>query len=302
MRYTGALIGYGYWGKRFLRYLDAEFNIKYVFGRSLTNGGRFTSDLDDIWNDDEVGFVVIATPIDTHYQIVKEAILHNKHVLCEKPLSRNSKQVLELLGLASDRGLRLITEFTYTFSKTLRKAQQLVENGSIGDLMAVDLSLKYLAVGEIAKNDKFSQYDVYWLLASHLLSILDMFSPLGDLQFKRVDWMKETGQLTFDGDIRGALLVSFNHPNREAKVVLYGSTGTIICDLLHQPTLHFVVYERVDGGLTNARVVKERDYTFDEANNLELAVEYFGKAIAQEFTNLEYRDFWVTNILERVDG
>ena len=98
------------------------------------------------------------------------------------------------------------------------------------------------------------------------------------------------------------LYISFNHPNREAKVVVYGETGTIICDLLQQPTLKFVTYKRVDGGLTNATSVESGEHTFDEANNLELAVLYFKEAITQELTNLEYRDFWVTNILEGFDG
>jgi len=297
-----ALIGYGYWGKRFLRYIDEEFNVKYIFGRSLAPGGRFINDLNIIWEDDSVTSVVIATPIDTHYEIVREAILHNKHVLCEKPLSRSSKQVLELLGLASDRGLRLVTEFTYTFSRTLRKAQQLVKDGCIGDLEAVELSLKYLAVGDIAKNDKYTKFSINWLLASHLLAVLDMFTPLGGLQFSKIRLMKETSILPFYGGARGFIYISFNHPNREARVVIYGSNGTILCDLLQKPTLKVITYDRVDGGLTNATIVDEKEFIFDETNNLEQAICYFKEAITQNLTNLKYRDFWVTSILEGLDG
>jgi predicted dehydrogenase len=298
---NGALIGYGYWGQRFLPYLDNEFNIRYVFSPSLVNDGRFINDINRIWEDDKVELVVITTPIDTHYQMVKDAVIHGKHVLCEKPLSQDSKQVLELLGLAGDRELHLVTEYTYTFSRSIQKAQSLVKRGIIGELQAMELSLRYLAVDGIAKNEKFSKYSVYWLLATHLLSVLDMFSPLGDLKFDKVDLVQETGCLLFDGCIKGMLSVSFNYPTREAEVVIYGKTGTIVCDLLHQPTLHYVTYERVNGGLANAITKEEKGYTFDEGNNLAQASKYFKKAIIEGFTNLEYRDFWVTNILEKLN-
>ena len=98
-----ALIGYGYWGKRLCRYLKEEkgFNLKYVCTRNN----------DKIWADESIEAVVIATPIDTHYKIAKMALLMNKHVLCEKPLSLKVEEVLELKKIAEQKNLLLLVPY-----------------------------------------------------------------------------------------------------------------------------------------------------------------------------------------------
>ena len=179
-----AQIGYGYWGQRLYRYFKANKNffLKYVCALSLKENKEFTSDINKIWEDKDIQAVVVATPIDTHYLLVKKALLCNKSVLCEKPLALKTKEVLELKRIAEQRNLLLLTEFTYTFSKLLKKAKQIIDDGLIGKIESMELSLKYAG--------RFLKYDVYWLLASHLLSILDIFIPLEKLKFKKVDFIK----------------------------------------------------------------------------------------------------------------
>ena len=41
--------------------------------------------------------VVIATPVNTHYRLAKEALLYDKHVLIEKPITATSREASELL-------------------------------------------------------------------------------------------------------------------------------------------------------------------------------------------------------------
>ncbi|GAH64677.1 unnamed protein product [marine sediment metagenome] len=90
-----ALIGYGYWGKKLYYYIknNSHFNLKYVYALTKKNCKEFTGDINKIWNDERVKAVVIATPIDTHYCMVKEALLNGKNVLSEKPLALKTKNV-----------------------------------------------------------------------------------------------------------------------------------------------------------------------------------------------------------------
>lgn len=286
-----ALIGYGYWGKRFLRYIQEKFDVKYAYGRTIKEGGIFTNDIDKIWNDKEVDSVVIATPIDTHYFVAKTALLHGKNVFCEKPLAQSSSEIIRLNEIATSNGLALATEFTYTFSKSLKTAQELVNNGVIGELQAMDLSLKYVG--------KFLKFDVYWLLASHLLSVLDMFVPISMLNFRKINFIdKETGIILFDGAIKGEISVSVNYPDRETKVIAYGSEGTMVYDGLSQPSLLYILYRKLEGALANELVLEDKNYFFDEFNNLMYAVEYFRDVLAgNEQTNLT-RALCVTKVLE----
>jgi predicted dehydrogenase len=293
-----ALIGYGYWGQRLYRYLKAHpgLNLKYVCALSLKEEGEFINDIDKIWRDDDVRAVIIATPIDTHYQIAKKALLAHKHVLCEKPLVLRSKQALELKEIAEERRLLILTEFTYTFSKSLGKAKKIIEGGEIGEINSIELSLKYAG--------RFLKYDVYWLLGSHLLSILDNFVPLRSLKFSKFDLIKnkdrvETGSILFkNGKISGKMTVSLNYPDKDMKVIIYGRKGTLVYSTMSEPSLKYFCYKKTEGVLGEKLIIKERSYFIDEKNNLKLAVQYLYDALTGRASGNIERAIMVTKILE----
>ena len=296
-----AQIGYGYWGQRLYRYFknDGNFFLKYVYAPSLKKHKGFTNDIDKIWNDKDIKAVVIATPIDTHYSLVKEALLYNKNVLCEKPLALKTKEVLELKKIAERKNLVLLTEFTYTFSKSLKKAKDIIEKGTIGKIESIEMSLKYTG--------RFLKYNVYWLLASHLLSILDIFAPLEKLKFKKIDFIKnkgrvETGIILFKNkNILGKMIVSLNYPEKEMKAIIYGKKGTLIYSSMTEPSLKFACYKRTEGVLTDKLITKEKSYSIDEKNNLKYAVEYFYKALQNRAESNIRRAILVTKVLENLN-
>lgn len=219
-----ALIGYGYWGQRLYRYFKSNENflLKYVFGRSLQDDKEFTSDLNKIWKDQTIQAVVIATPIDTHYSIVKKALLCKKNVLCEKPLALKTKEILELKRISEQNNLLLMTEYTYTFSCALLHAQKIIDEGVIGPVKSVCITIKQLG--------RFLDYDVFTLLGTHALSILDLFYPLRRCNFHSRTLMYNTDLVTGglihfeskDRDFSGYIDVSLHCPIREKKVVIYG--------------------------------------------------------------------------------
>jgi len=295
-----SLIGYGYWGQRLYNYLKSnkKFFLKYVCALSLRENKGFTSDINKIWNNKDIQAVIIATPINTHYSLVKKALLCNKNVLCEKPLTLKTKEVLELKRIAEQRNLLLLTEFTYTFSKSLKKAKKIIDSNLIGKIESMELSLKYAG--------RFLKYDVYWLLSSHLLSILDIFIPLKKLRFSKIDFIKhngrtETGLILFKNKkVSGEMTVSLNYPEKEMKVIIYGQKGTLVYSSMLEPSLKFSCYKKTEGILGNKLITKEKSYFIDEKNNLKLAVEYFYKALTKQDKGNIDRSVLVTKILENL--
>ena len=63
--------------------------------------------------------VVVATPTNTHYAIVRDALLANKHVMCEKPLCQTSKEAEELIELADERNLILMIGHVFLFNNNV---------------------------------------------------------------------------------------------------------------------------------------------------------------------------------------
>lgn len=289
-RIKTALIGCGYWGSKLRRYIeqDNNFSLEYVCDSK--------SDLDEVWKDKEVTAVIVATPNNTHYSMVKAALLHGKDVLAEKPLAMKGWQGEELEKIALEQGAKLLTEYTYTFSPGVKKAIELVEKGEIGTVLGFDMSVKHLG--------RFGGGSVYWLLGSHLLAVLDMFVPLGELEFHKRDLVVcggevEAGVISFGGGgVVGQLNVSLNYPGKETRIVIYGDRGTLVYNPMIQPSLWIETYEKVPWVIGSKLPKNRQDYEIDEADNLRYAIEYFGKVIRDEAESNIERAVQITKTIE----
>ena len=60
------------------------------------------SSADEIFDDDEVNLVVIATPHNLHAELARRALLKGKHVFVEKPLALNDEELESLLNAAAN--------------------------------------------------------------------------------------------------------------------------------------------------------------------------------------------------------
>jgi len=285
-RVTCALIGVGYWGSKLKKYIenDGSFDLKYACDSKF--------DLNKVWDDEAVEAVIVASPIDTHYELVKSALLNGKHVLSEKPLALKAEQCLELKQIAEKKGLALHTEYIYTFSKALQKAKQIVEDGELGDVLGLELSVKHLG--------RFGRFDVYWLLASHMLSVLDMFCPLSKLDFSFVDLVEnETGIIFFDGAVKGQICVSLNYPWKETEVLVYCEKGTLRYNPNVQSTLSVISYSKPKWTVSAKIPKQEQTYAFDEGHNIRLALSSFHDCIVgKENPNIDLA-VEITKIIER---
>jgi predicted dehydrogenase len=288
-----ALIGYGYWGSKLKKYIEEsqDFDIKYVCNPK--------SDLNEVWNDKDITVVMVATPNETHYSIVKSALLNGRNVLSEKPLAMKTKECEELRKIALDNNLLLLTEYTYTFSKALQKAQDMVRKGKIGKILGMEMSVRHLG--------RFKGGSVYWLLGSHMLSILDMFIPIKDFSFEKTNLviyndMVETGVIFFrKEDVSGQIVVSLNYPGKEARAIIYGENGTIIYNPVSQPSLQVERYERLEW-IVGDKLPKERmEFRIDEANNIRYAIENFAKMLQGEASDNIDQAVEITRILEELD-
>ncbi len=258
--YKIALIGYGRWGKILLPYLEQFFDVKAVFGRSIKKEGIFTNDLADIFSSD-MDAVVIATPIGTHYKIAWEALKHNKHVFCEKPLTTEPSLARELDFVATQKGLHLVTDYTYTFSKRLQKVREdMIDKNGIGKLQAIRLELKR----KVKKND----FGIYWNLASHMLAVLGIFTDIENLKFNKANLVSQKkGVISFMGDIRGQILVESNSSNKETDVSFVCDYGLTICSNLHNENdltyameyFKGVLDDNIDNSVNIARAISVTD-------------------------------------------
>ena len=77
--------------------------------------------------------VIVAVPDQFHYEIVKEALVSNQHVLCVKPLVLRHAQAVELEHLALERGLFVGVEYHKRFDTRSLMAKRQYALGQFGE-------------------------------------------------------------------------------------------------------------------------------------------------------------------------
>ena len=99
------LIGYGTWGKVLYKKLENMCDVKFICRSNDTYLDKLKG----------VDWVVIATPNDTHYEIVQNCLSADKNVFCEKPLTPTYEQSEKLFKLAKMRNVKLYVNDVQNF-------------------------------------------------------------------------------------------------------------------------------------------------------------------------------------------
>jgi predicted dehydrogenase len=171
------VIGYGYWGPNIVRNFQGleSTQVGTICDKSPTALLRakrsypsidVTSESMDVMCDPGIDAVAIVTPVWTHFELAKSALLKGKHVFVEKPLTSRSSEAEELIELAASKNLSIMVDHTFLFTGAVRKIRQLIDSNTLGNLYYYD---------SMRVNLGLFQHDVsvIWDLAPHDLSIMD---------------------------------------------------------------------------------------------------------------------------------
>lgn len=82
--------------------------------------------------------VVIATPNYTHAEYSIQALENGIHVLCEKPIALNSKEVRQAIKAAEDNNCIYIPAFVNRFRYDIQQLIECVNRGSIGKIIGIN--------------------------------------------------------------------------------------------------------------------------------------------------------------------
>ena len=171
------VIGYGYWGPNIVRNFHAHdgSEVAMVCDKNPKCAERlhkaypsvaFSVDENEILNSPNIDAVAVVTPVWTHYELAKKALLNGKHVFIEKPFTCSVVQAEELIELADKKNLKIMVDHTFLFTGAVRKIKDLVDKRELGDLYYYD---------SLRVNLGLFQHDVnvIWDLAPHDLAIMD---------------------------------------------------------------------------------------------------------------------------------
>ncbi|MEO1247304.1 MAG: Gfo/Idh/MocA family oxidoreductase [Pseudomonadota bacterium] len=96
-----------------------------------------------LYSDPKVDAVYVATPHTFHLRNAGDALRAGKAVLCEKPITVNSKECRQLALTASEHSAYLMEAMWTWFLPAIRKAREWVDAGRIGKLVQIQADFGY---------------------------------------------------------------------------------------------------------------------------------------------------------------
>jgi predicted dehydrogenase len=247
------LVGLGYWGPNLARVLANNGHCELVGFCDLDPEklNKVTRqypavepfrDFNEFLNSN-IDAVLLATNINTHYELAKRALICGKHVFVEKPLADSSKKAAELANIAKFKGLTLMTGHTFIYSPPVVKVKELIDSGTLGDL-------RYISISRVNLGLYQQDVDVVWDLAVHDLSILLYWldeSPVKAWSFGRscLNSKQDVAFLwfRFPSGIVASCEVSWLAPQKMRRTCVVGSNRMVVYDDM-EPSEKVKVFER----------------------------------------------------------
>lgn len=124
-----------------------ENNVKKAYGS-----------YDEIIKDKDIDVVYIATPHSNHYEYIIKSLNNNKHVLCEKAITVNEKELEEALKIAREKNLVLEEAMTLFHMPLYEKVIKKINKEDLGKVNMVQVS--FGSFKEYDENNRFFNLDL----------------------------------------------------------------------------------------------------------------------------------------------
>jgi predicted dehydrogenase len=257
------VIGFGQWGPNHVRNFSTQEGCEVVrvcdasearlkAAQKFLRGIEVTQDASAITNAKDVDAVVVATPTNTHFALVKAALEAGKDVLCEKPLAQTSAECRELAELASRKGRILMVGHVFLYNAGVLHLKTDLDRGELGRVYYMDAVRTNL--GPVRK-DVGAIYD----LASHDISIFNFLLGTQPVE------VSATGNSVLQTGIEDVGFVTLYYPGN---IVCHAHTSWLNPRKVRQLTI----------------VGDHKMAVWDDMNNLE-PVRYYDKGVTADHYN-----------------
>ncbi|KZV86584.1 NAD(P)-binding protein [Exidia glandulosa HHB12029] len=98
-------------------------------------GVQVVTTFEEVTGDPDVDLVVVSVKDPAHYEYSKAALLADKHVILEKPVTATSAEMRDLIRIAKERKLVLAPYHNRRFDGDFRTVRTLIESGKLTDLV-----------------------------------------------------------------------------------------------------------------------------------------------------------------------
>jgi predicted dehydrogenase len=236
-------IGVGYWGPNLLRNIVANKRCQITkvvelsserrdYVKGLYPNIQVTDRIEQVIQDSLIDAVVIATPVDTHFDLAMQALEAGKHILVEKPLARSVEEVERIGKKVREKNLVAMVGHTFLFNAAVRYVKQLIDSGELGNIRYI--YSQRLNLGRIRPD-----VDALWNFGPHDISIIQYWlgnpTPLSVVN-RGIDYIQNGindvvfMNIIYPGKIMANIHVSWLDPRRVRSMTVVGSKKMVVYD------------------------------------------------------------------------
>ncbi|MDR0899922.1 MAG: oxidoreductase [Lactobacillaceae bacterium] len=200
-------------------------------------GTIFSTDLQDILDDNSLDLVVVVTPAPQHFEIAKRLLQAGKNVLVDKPMVETPEQIRELAELAKENGLFVMPFQNRRFDSDFLTLRHVLATGYVGRPVQLEVHMDHYRPNPNAADSQNIMDGAWYGHGVHLVD--QMFSLFGipnsvsyDLRSTNNPRNKSEDQfdvgLFYDDNFRVTLSSSELVVSKYPKWTLHGTKGSYI--------------------------------------------------------------------------
>jgi len=238
-----------------------KIKVKTIFDLDVVNvkwekieGIHYTSDLDELLNDEEIQMVVICTKQKFHYEYAKKVLDHGKHVLVEKPFMMTYAQAEEIFAYAKEKGLMVQCYQNRRYDSDFLTVQKVIESGKLGELIEIEMGFDYFRPEQPMNSTECDIYESY--LYGHGCHTIDqVISYFGEPDEVKYDVKCLCGKNKmsdyFDldliyGNMKISVKSSYFRIKRRPSFIVYGKKGMFIKETPDRQEEHLKLFYMPD--------------------------------------------------------
>ena len=235
--------------------------------------------IDEIFSDKNVDVIYLTTPHNTHYQFIKRALENGKHLLVEKSITLNSRELDEMISLAAEKNLVLAEAMTIWHMPLYKNLWRMIERGDFGKVQII--TLNFGSFKEYNMNNRFFNMNlaggalldigVYALsivrsfMAEKPTEILSQWqpSPTGSDEMSTILLKNSRGQL--------ATVALSMHSKQPKRAIISCERGYI--EIMEYPRAEKAIFvDAATGAIKEIFAGEQSDALFYELNDMEQAI------------------------------
>ena len=236
------IIGCGYWGPNLVRTFveiggatvrgvaDKDRERLHRVGTRYPHLRVLTEDFHHLF-EQRLDAVVVCTPPETHYDIVRACLEQGLDVLVEKPLATSSEHARELVEIAERHGQILMVGHIGAYTPAVTELRSMIAAGALGDIAYIDAVRVGLGLFR-------SNLNVIWDLAPHDIAILMYLlgeSPKS-VSTRGIGCIEPTNEdvayltLSFPSGVLAHVRLSWLDPCKTRRVTVVGNQKMVVYD------------------------------------------------------------------------